>query len=122
MTQEEPSVDFQYLDSMLSIAKGNHQFVIDYIQRFLGKGASDLDCILSFRQQHSRIELKEKTHRLISSCSVVGALRMIVICRDISRGAELQELSILESKLDNLEDEFQTVKQLLGDYLTKIMT
>ena len=121
MTTESPSIDFSFLDQMLKIARGNPRFVVDSIRRFLDTGLKDILEIKSFSESHDRIFLKTKTHRMISTCSVVGAMRMIDISSDLSTQAETQEIPILEKWIEDLHDEFAVVKKALNEYLEKIM-
>lgn len=121
MQTKSPSIDFTFLEGMLRLAKGNPRFVNDHIQRFLVNCPKDLREIHRFKQDHDREALKRKTHKFISSCSVVGAMRMINISYRISTKAKTEDETLLREWLDELSNEFETVSEALNDYISKLV-
>lgn len=117
---KSPTIDFSYLDGMLRLSKGNPRFVTEHVQRFMVNCPRDLREIMRFKQDHDREALKRKTHKFISSCSVVGAMRMINVSYRISTKAKTEDEAQLREWLDELNAEFTAVSESLNEYLAKI--
>ncbi len=121
MESKNPSIDFTFLDGMLRLAKGNPRFVTESIQRFLVQAPKSIRELHRFKLDHNRDVLKQKAHKFISTCSVVGAMRMINVSYKLSSKAKIEEEAILRQWLDQLNDEFEMASEQLNDYLAKIM-
>jgi len=115
------SIDFSFLDGMLRLAKGNPKFVTDTVQRFLVNAPKGIREIQQFKLDHDRDVLKKKAHKFISTCSVVGAMRMINVCYKLSSKAKTEDEVVLREWLDQLNEEFDIASEYLNDYLAKIL-
>lgn len=120
MDEGTPSIDFTFLDSMLNLSKGEPRFVVQTVQRFLKNSDTSLKDIQEFRKSHDREALKQKTHKFISSCSVVGAMRVIELCKQLSKKSDDKDEATILSWLDTLQSEVESAKQILKTYLSKI--
>lgn len=120
MDEQKPSIDFTFLDSMLRVSKGNPKFVTVSVGRFLKSVDQYNSEIQEFRQTEDREALKQKSHKFISSCSVVGAMHIIDICHLLSRKSDDQDKKAIEVWLDDLNTEIAKVTEILNDYLSKL--
>lgn len=114
-------IDFSFLDGMLKLGKGDPRFVAQSVQKFLMNAPKDIREIQLFKINHDREVLKKKTHKFISTCSVVGAMRMIHVCYKLTSRAKIEEEVVLREWLDQLNDEFELASEHLNDYLAKIL-
>lgn len=120
MAETQTSIDFSYLDDLLNMTKGKPNFVRDCVQRFLNNADNEIKELKNFNETNDRALLKAQSHHLISTCSVVGAHRMIELSRSLSKQALNSDVEILKQGLLDLDNDFQIVKDLLNDYLAKL--
>lgn len=113
-------IDFSFLDGMLKLAKGEPTFVTQSVQRFLVNAPKDIREIQHFKLDHDRDALKKKTHKFISTCSVVGAMRMINVCYKLTSKAKTEDEVVLREWLDQLSEEFEIASEHLNDYIAKV--
>lgn len=116
-----PSIDFAFLDGMLKLAGGNPRYVSENIHRFLINAPRSIRDIQQFKVDHNRDELKRKAHKFISTCSVVGAMRMINVCYKLSSKGKTEDEKVIREWLDQLNQEFEVASDNLNDYISKIM-
>ena len=120
MDKIQTSLDFSYLEELLTLTKGQSQMVRDCVQRFIHNAEHEIGELKSFQQTHDRATLKAQAHHLISTCCVVGASRMIALCRSLSKQALTSEIASLYQDLNALDKDFHTVKELLTDYVKNL--
>jgi HPt (histidine-containing phosphotransfer) domain-containing protein len=113
-------MDFSFLDEMLRLSKGNPKYVASGIQRFLINGKRDLDELHFFKQDKNRRALLNKAHRFISTCSVVGAMRLIEMCKQLLKDSQDRSDAQISDWLEEMDKEFALVSELLTEYLAKI--
>ncbi len=120
MNKTQTSLDFSYLEELLILTKGQSQIIRDCVQRFIKNADHEISELKIFKQTNDRALLKSQSHHLISTCSVVGAIRMIELSRALSKQALSSELESLHQGLNELDKDFNIVKDLLTDYLKKL--
>lgn len=122
MATNSPVIDLKFLENMLKLSKGNPKFVVDTIQKFLIAAPKGIREIQMFKVDHNRDDLKQKAHKFMSTCSVVGAMRMINVCYRLSSKAKTEDEKQLRIWLDQLNDEFEIASEHLNDYVSKVMS
>ena len=120
MDNSDHKIDFNYLDNMLRLSKGNPRFVTEMVNRFIKTSTKDMADIRSFKNTMDRESLKQRSHKFISSCSVVGAMQMIEICHLLSKKSDGETNDMINARIDELDREYDYTLKSLQDYLNKL--
>ncbi|MBI2601470.1 MAG: Hpt domain-containing protein [Deltaproteobacteria bacterium] len=122
MSKQAISIDFSFLKQIEGLDTRRAEFLANHIERFLAAAPVEIDKLNELNEKGDREQLRFQSHKFVSTCSVVGAMRMIQLSSQVSKGALSEEKKQLTSWVGELRGEFKTVENLLGDYLTKLRT
>jgi HPt (histidine-containing phosphotransfer) domain-containing protein len=89
--------------------QGSERLVRTITESFLTRTPERLDRARTALTRHDAETLARIAHDLRSSCDLVGAVSMALLCRRMEEGAGCDDPSSLEDALDELEAEFERV-------------
>lgn len=122
MSKQAISIDFSFLKQIEGLDGKRAEFLVGHIKRFIDLAPQEIAQLENLNEREDREQLRFLSHRFVSTCSVVGAMRMIELSGRVSKGALSEKKATLKEWVGELKEEFRSVETMLGDYLAKLRT
>lgn len=117
MTTEGQHLNMNTLSELKEIMQKDYVLLLN---TFMHDSVAKLDSIKAAADQGSASELRESAHSFKGSSSNMGAVRLAILSKEIERRAKENRLAGVESLVENLQDEYKIVRQLLQHELRKL--